>query len=120
MTTTMTTCFGGALVWRDGVWVWRDGTPEPRVRDLTLSRAHNLPCITYSTGRTYVEVPVSMLYDSRNPELARWRGLPRHLDGGRSIVRVPVEEWDAAPPCGAVWDLEDEPAILARARALGQ
>jgi len=51
------TVLGGTL-FRDesGTWHWADGTPEPRVWDLTLcDLAPNWRCITFGSG-TYVEI----------------------------------------------------------------
>lgn len=57
----MTTTLDGTLIRHDdGTWHWRDGTPEPRVSDLTLGRAYNFRCRTYGGGSTCVEVPISV------------------------------------------------------------
>lgn len=46
----------GSLIRDDtGRWQWRDGTPEPRVRDLSPDE-WNFRCRTGGDGETYVEV----------------------------------------------------------------
>lgn len=142
-TPTASVLDGALSRWSDG-WRWRDGTPEPRVRDLTLREvAPNLRCTTYGDGRCYVEVPATwraarwwhggridteaaaaiaeLIRDCGEPRAIYADGLAELCDDHRLTVRgwlVPIEQWDAAllEPCGASWDREHESDILARAR----
>jgi hypothetical protein len=159
--------FGGTLVRvAPDQWVWSDGTPEPRVRDLSPSAHYNFRCrqrYEGSTCTTYVEVLLSVAHRERDvlgwvlagveqgryeqgwsgdhmgPLMITEEGLARmRVEPGedpllghepilhrRAIPRValvPVAEWDAwaaEHPYGATWLAADEPAIFARARALG-
>lgn len=141
-------CLGGTLLRHDdGTWHWCDGTPEPRVEDLTISRAYSFRCRTYGGGGTYVEVPIGMAreeddlswvldgrygtsYDGdRTGRAIGPKGMGRiHIDPRTDeplptpppkVYLVPVEDWDARPPCGATWLGEHEADILAIARRLG-
>jgi len=136
-----TTALGGALVLADAGWQWHDGTPGPRVRTLRLrDLAPNWRCQTYGNGACYVEIPAGWRHLVRDPdvravvaELIRDAGRSAQIfaDGLAEIIDdhrltmpgtlVPVAAWDAlmTEPCGVSWDRADEPAILARARALG-
>lgn len=69
------TVLGGTLI-REGpnAWRWRDGTPEPRVRDLSPDE-WNFRCRTDGTGRTLVEV---MRGSAMEAPALRWV-----LDGAR-------------------------------------
>lgn len=49
------TVLDGTLQRQADGWVWRDGTPEPRVGDLSPDQ-WNFRCRTYGAGQTYVEV----------------------------------------------------------------
>lgn len=62
------TVFGGVLARTPHGWIWSDGTPEPRVSDLSWSAVGNFRCRS-SGGTTYVEVPLSVCH--REPDL-RW------------------------------------------------
>jgi hypothetical protein len=133
------TAFGGRLIrWAENVWAWSDHTPEPRVKDMTMSWYHN-----FRISGGCVEVPVKSARSE--PELAwvlhgRYRkGLSGdrlgcrviHADGritrlsthGKAIPEVflvPVEDWDEHDTViGAKWDENDEDAILIKAKALG-
>lgn len=122
--------FSGALIRLMGpspCWIWCDGSIATTVYDLTLSRAHDFRCTRYGDGVSYVQVRRAAAKDKRNPEL-RWildgeasgkyrteSGTPR----GHNTILVPCDDWDARPPCGASWEMADQPAILARARELG-
>ena len=53
----MTTLDGTLARLPGGVWTWRDGTPEPRVHDLSHGAQLNLRCRTTGSSRCYVEVP---------------------------------------------------------------
>ena len=137
------TALGGTLV-RFGVdtWAWRDHSPAPKVRDMRLSDCYNFRCRTYGKGGTFVEVPTA---DAQKQEDLAWcssyerstsgddTGERRLHDDGRitrasdrpsggairEVYLVPVEDWDARPPVGALWDLADEEAIFAKASELG-
>jgi len=62
---------GGTLVRRGrNEWVWSDGTPEPRVRDLSASTYWNFRCRTDGTGRTYVEIPLALAMEESALEWA--------------------------------------------------
>ena len=66
MTQHTTTIFGGTLIRHDkNDWRWSDGTPEPRVTDLSPSAHYNFRCRTYS-GATYVEVLLSVAHSERD------------------------------------------------------
>lgn len=128
----------GALIWRGSNWLWRDGTPEPRVRPMTLRDV--APNFRVMGGM--VEVPKSWR-DARH-----WPAEPVDSDAMRAIenlltrapaemiyhegvaeklnnhelrqpgYRVPVSEWDAVMGAviGCWWDKADEAAILERAQ----
>lgn len=49
-------------------WRWSDGTPEPRVEDLSPDE-WNLRCRTYGGGETYVEVPRGLAQETAS---LRW------------------------------------------------
>lgn len=143
------TAFGGRLIrWGINTWAWRDGAPAPSVRDLSISQAYNFRCRTYANG-TFVEVPcreargnedlawvlaggyqvgqsgdhvgqrvlhadgrITRAYADARGETTGQRVIP-------SVYLVPVEDWDARPPCGATWSIDDEAAILGKAASLG-
>lgn len=46
-------------------WAWSDGTPEPRVRDISPSSHFNFRCRTYGDGITLVEVPLGAAHRDR-------------------------------------------------------
>ena len=141
------TALGGRLVWWGrNKWAWSDGTPAPEVRDITPSWHYNFRVRGSRGPGAVVEVPVRTA--QAEPELA-WvlRGdYPRDLSGDHGSTRainlatgrehrtsdsgkaipevylVPADEWDAwdaSTSIGAKWDKADEPAIFAKARALG-
>ena len=140
------TALGGRLVWWGrNRWAWSDGSPAPKVRDITPSWHYNFRVRGNRGPGATVEVPVKTA--QAEPELA-WvlRGdYPRDLSGdhgstrtihadGREtrtsdsgkaipeVILVPADEWDAwdaSTSIGAKWDKADEPAILAKARSLG-
>ena len=89
------TALAGTLI-RQGkdAWRWLDGTPEPRVRDLSHDE-WNFRCRTDGDRQTYVEVP---------------RGLAQETT---------ALAWVRSHPAGASWDTADQDAILGRARELG-
>src|SRR5690606_3588605 len=82
------TAFGGRLVWWGrNKWAWSDGTPEPRVRDITPSWHYNFRCRGLKP-HVQVEVPVTVA--KAEPELA-WvlRGdYPRDLSGDHGSTRT--------------------------------
>lgn len=59
--------FGGKLT-RVAVnqWVWSDGTPEPRVTDLSPSHQYNFRCRSGGSGKTLVEVMLSACHRERD------------------------------------------------------
>ena len=67
MTTTQHTVFSGGLT-RHGHndWRWSDGSPEPRVTDLSASQVYNFRCRTYGSGETYIEVLLSAAHKERD------------------------------------------------------
>jgi hypothetical protein len=135
------TALNGKLVWwgRD-TWAWNDGTPAPRVKDITPSWYYNFRIRNYAST-SYVEVPMRLAHN--DPALAWVRGYCTgqsgddlgdrlltaagrmvHLSarpGGkaiRGVYLVPAADWDAwdADTClGPKWDRTDEAEILARA-----
>lgn len=61
------TCLGGTLSRiASDTWVWSDGTPEPRVTDLSASSVYNFRCRTYGDGETLVEVMLSAAHRERD------------------------------------------------------
>lgn len=144
--TTLSTALGGALARRPDGWYWSDGTPEARVRDMSLADiAPNFRCCTVA-GVTFVEIPrrwrdarywhggrvdadavraIAGLLDEGGERCAIYaEGWAERIDEHRLTVegyRVPLALWDAAmrEPCGVWWDKADEAALIDRARALG-
>ena len=47
------------------IWVWSDGTPEPRVKDLSPSAHYSFRCRTHADG-TFVEVLLSVAHRDRD------------------------------------------------------
>lgn len=64
---TQFTCLGGSLSRvAPNQWQWSDGTPEPRVTDLSPSQQYNFRCRTDGGGKTYVEVMLSVAHRERD------------------------------------------------------
>lgn len=133
------TCLGGTLR-RVGPnqWEWIDGTPEPRVRDLLRNDiAPNFRVIGGRNGdveiprnwRDYVDDPAIemaiewLIREHGRPADVFAEGLAEALDSHTVFVRgyrVPVRAWDEVMNVvtGAMWDLDDEEDILAKAERL--
>lgn len=66
----MITTLGGTLARRDrNEWQWSDGTPEPRVQDLSPSQHYNFRCCNRG-GKTHVEVLLSAAH--REKDVLGW------------------------------------------------
>ena len=143
MSAPLSTTLGGALQRYPDGWRWSDGTPEPRVRDMSLSDvAPNFRCCNRG-GITYVEIPAgwrqarywpggridtqaaqaieSLLAECGEHAPIYAEGLAEALDDHRLTTHgwlVDVAQWDAVmrEPCGVWWDKAHEAEILARAR----
>lgn len=121
---------GGLLVRQPDGWRWRDGSPEPRVRDLTAAQAFEFPrvrSVDPTTGAVtpYVAIPREALDEDHDllAAVIAFAG-PRAIapGGDRGPVEVPEEVWDAWASdrvIGLGWEPSDEAAILARAGSLG-
>lgn len=125
----------GALVRLDsGAWQWSDGTPEPRVRDMTIgSLAPSFRCRTYGDGSCYVELPsnwrrlvsdndasaaiASLVRDAKSARIFAEPSRPDGVAGSRAGYLLPIAAWDAAMAAvvGCWWDKDQESDILARA-----
>lgn len=94
--------------------VWSDGTEETRAR--VASRGRMAP--SYRVSGDTVEVPDGDATDEHpQADLAWCRRYPLRA-GARLVPLLAWDEWASAPG-GILWDRADEPAILARAEALG-
>jgi len=121
---------GGLLVRQPDGWRWRDGSPEPRVRDLTAAQAFEFPrvrSIDPTTGAVAAYVSISRAALDEDADLLAdviaFAG-PRAIvvGGHRGTVEVPEEVWDVWASdrvIGLGWDPSDEAGILARAESLG-
>jgi hypothetical protein len=121
---------GGLLVRQADGWRWRDGSPEPRVRDLTAAQAFEFPrvrSIDPATGAVtpYVSITREALdedADLLGDVIAFAGSRALHVGGPRGTVEVPEEIWDAWASdrvIGLGWNPSDEADILARAESLG-
>ncbi len=118
---------GGLLVRGDDGWRWRDGSPEPRVRDLTAAEAFQFPRVRSVDPRTgvaagYVAIPRTALAEDADllGAVVEEAG-ERVLDAGPTL-EVPEELWDAWAPAqviGLGWEPDDESEILRRAEGFG-
>jgi hypothetical protein len=121
---------GGLLVRQPDGWRWRDGSPEPRVRDLTAAQAFEFPRVrsldpSNDTLTAYVSITREALDEDADllADVIAFAG-PRAITvgGARGTVEVPEEVWDAWASdrvIGLGWEPSDEAAILARAESLG-
>lgn len=121
---------GGLLVRRADGWHWRDGSPEPRVRDLTAAQAFEFPRVrsidpTSELLTSYVAISREALDEDPDllADVIAFAGLRAITAAGdRGAVEVPEEIWDAWASdrvIGLGWEPSDEAAILARAETLG-
>ncbi len=118
---------GGLLVRHPDGWRWSDGSPEPRVRDLTAAEAFpftRVRTVDPATGAVadYVSIPREALDDDADllGDVIAFAGA-RVVAGERDSVEVPAEMWDtwARQVIGLGWDPADKEAILGRARSMG-
>lgn len=121
---------GGLLVRHPDGWRWRDGSPEPRVRDLTAAEAFELPrvrSIDPTNGQLTAYVTISREVLDHDADLLddviAFAG-PRAIaiGGAGGGVEVPEEVWEAwaeAQVIGLGWEPSDEAAILGRAESMG-
>lgn len=121
---------GGLLVRQPDGWRWRDGTPEPRIRDLTAAQAFEFPRVRSIDPSTdaiapYVSITREALDEDGDllADVIAFAG-PRAITvgGPRGTVEVPEEVWEAWASdrvIGLGWAPSDEQAILARAESLG-
>lgn len=121
---------GGLLVRHPDGWRWSDGSPEPRVRDLTAAEAFELPRVrsidpTTNELTAYVSIPRAALDEDADllGDVIAFAG-PRAIavGGDRGSVEVPEEVWEAwadARVIGLGWEPSDEAGILSRAEAMG-
>lgn len=93
--------FGGTLVRDDAGWTWSDGTPEPRVTDLTASEHFNFRC-RQVRGETYVEVLLSAAHADR--QMLGWvlsgvedRTFQQAISGDHTGPMVISEDEDGEP-----------------------
>ena len=64
---TRRSVLGGTLIATGAnTWEWIDGTPEPRVTDLSPSQHYNFRCLAVGSGETYVEVLLSAAHKERD------------------------------------------------------
>lgn len=142
MTTPLSTTLGGTLQRYPGGWRWSDGTPEPRVRDMTYTDiAPNFRCSGsrveipwnwrearyWPKGR--IDTDAALRIDGLLKEAGKRapiyaEGIAEAIDDHRVTKHgwtVPIALWDAEmlECCGCWWDKSAEDEILARARSLG-
>jgi len=104
-------------------WEWCDGTPEPRVRDLTPSMHYHFPRRRVC-GVPCVEIPFIQVID--DPHLRRLLDGP-HMSGWtkrrprQQVLLVPLENWQPwaeAYAMSAIWPAEHDREIRAKADSL--
>lgn len=116
---------GGLLLRHPDGWRWADGSPEPRVHDVTPAEAFPFPTVSMVTSKGEraegVAIPRAALDEDRElfDEVIRLAGdqvavHPR----GAEVPRAVWDAWASSTVIGVRWEPEDEAAIFARAEAL--
>ena len=138
----ITTALQGCLERHADGWYWTDGEYEPRVSDVTLERAAPAWPIVEDSDDVYVGIPHDFRIRIAPGEtlliglidaLVREHGIPaavpaEDLDEDTGLIGLQRHGWvvslsvwqrELQRPHGARWNMEHEPELLNKARALG-